>query len=89
MDTEETKQRQADGIRDEMLSDVVLETAVSPRGSLEFNFWNVSPHLGLEIQMSRSCPGLEVGKSRVNFTLRLDLGPIYRSMHTAISRLKL
>jgi len=47
-------------------SDVVLETSVSPRGSLELDFWNVSPRLGLE-----------VGKSRVNFTLRLDPGPLF------------
>jgi len=27
--------------------------------------------------MSRSYLGLEVGKSRVNFTLRLDAGPLF------------
>jgi len=51
------------------ISDVVLETAVSLRGSLELDFWNVSPRLGLDVQMSRSCLGLEVGKSRVNLLL--------------------
>ena len=51
-------------------SDVVLETTVSPRGSLKLDFRNVS--------VSKSkCLSFEVGKFRVNLTVRFHPGSLF------------